>query len=271
MSPHLMSTQRLTLAIGLSMFAIVGCGGSGGPQAGAAPSPAPLVAQSSRVNDTGVTSSQCFQEGSDALVSCKSAAALALSSFQDGMLGRDAEPETDNNLDGGGGFSFTKISSSGQALPASAAAWACVQDNVTGLLWEVKTSDGGLRDKNNAYTHFDDAASAQTNGATKPTLAAIEAHSNSVGFKNAVNKTGLCGFNDWRLPSDDELQSLADFGVAAAGPAIDRDWFPDAIAAMYWTSESYPGSAQKAYVVDFSDGSVVEGSRQTSQRIRLVR
>ncbi len=268
---QLMSKRNRILAICFSLSVLAGCGGSGGPQADAALIPTPPPAQSMRVNDTGVTSSQCFQEGSDALVSCKSAGALALSSFQDGMLGRDVEPDTDGDQDGRFGFSFTKVSASGQDLPASATAWACVLDNVTGLLWEVKTSDGGLRDKNRTYTQFDNAASPQTDSAGKPSLAAIEASGNSVGFNNAVNKAKLCGFDDWRLPNDYELQSLADFGVSTTGPAIDREWFPDAMPAGYWSSESYPANAQKAYIVDFSDGSIVEASRQTRQLIRLVR
>ena len=94
MSRQPISKCKLILTICLSLSALAGCGGSGGPQTTALvlPPPAPLAAQSSRVNDTGVTSSQCFQEGSDVLVSCKSAGALALNSFQDGMSGRDAEP-----------------------------------------------------------------------------------------------------------------------------------------------------------------------------------
>jgi hypothetical protein len=48
---------------------------------------------------------------------------------------------------------YTKIANDGSELPDSATLgtnptdWACTKDNKTGLIWEVKTDDGGLRDK----------------------------------------------------------------------------------------------------------------------------
>ena len=57
---------------------------------------------------------------------------------------------------GGGeaGFDFTKLDANGNALPASATSWDCVRDNVTGLIWEVKTTSG-LRSWSNTYTWYD--------------------------------------------------------------------------------------------------------------------
>jgi hypothetical protein len=48
---------------------------------------------------------------------------------------------------------YIKVSNSGKALPASALLgsgeddWACTYDSATKLMWEVKTTDGGLRDR----------------------------------------------------------------------------------------------------------------------------
>ncbi len=39
---------------------------------------------------------------------------------------------------------FDKLSAEGQILPDTATEWAAIQDNETGLMWEVKTNDGGL-------------------------------------------------------------------------------------------------------------------------------
>ena len=53
---------------------------------------------------------------------------------------------------GAAGFDYTKIANDGSELPAdaplgsAAGEWACTRDNATGLVWEVKTDDGGLRD-----------------------------------------------------------------------------------------------------------------------------
>ena len=175
----------------------------------------------SPLNDAGVTASQCYQAGSDVLVSCTSAAAIALNPAQDGMRGRDATPATNSAADGKLGFSYTKISASGQTLAASATSWACVKDNLTGLVWEVKTIDGGLRDSAKTYTNYDSTASAQLFDGTayvNPTQAQIDAGTNSFGFKNAVNTATLCGAADWRLPTAKELESLVDYGVALPRP-----------------------------------------------------
>jgi hypothetical protein len=51
-----------------------------------------------------------------------------------------------------GGTGYTKIANDGSELPDSAVLgtkptdWACTKDNKTGLIWEVKTNDRGLRD-----------------------------------------------------------------------------------------------------------------------------
>ncbi|GDX85234.1 hypothetical protein LBMAG43_12760 [Methylococcaceae bacterium] len=53
---------------------------------------------------------------------------------------------------------YSKISNTGSVLPDSAILgsdqndWACTKDNKTGLVWEVKTMDGGLRDMSQKYT-----------------------------------------------------------------------------------------------------------------------
>ncbi len=43
--------------------------------------------------------------------------------------------------------SYTKLDASGNDLPDSATDWTMVRDNVTKLIWEVKTDDGSVHDK----------------------------------------------------------------------------------------------------------------------------
>ncbi len=215
-----------------------------------------------RLNDTGITANQCFQTGG--LVACNSAGALALTNAQDGMIGRDVEVATNSNTDGKLGFSFT-------AVPGG-----CVQDNNTGLMWEVKTTDGGLRDWSNTYTNFDSITAIQKwNGMAwaAPTQADIDAATNSIGFKNAVNAAGLCGFNDWRMPTADELQSIIDYGVAFPGPTIDANWIPNTRGANYWTSSPVvgPSTSTVAWLVGFDYGMTPAGQRSSGLYARLVR
>ena len=225
-----------------------------------------------QLNDTGVTASQCYQAGSDVLLSCTSAAAIALNPAQDGMVGRDASPASNGAADGKLGFTYTKISASGQPLAASATSWACVKDNLTGLVWEVKTNDGGLRDSAKTYTNVDSTATDQLGTGTNPTQAQIDAASNSVGFKNAVNAATLCGASDWRLPTAKELESLVDYGMAYPGPTIDAAWFPNTVSAWSWSSSPdivvFP---HYAWYVNFYFGAVVSDLRESPLSVRLVR
>lgn len=193
----------------------------------------------SKLNDTGITANQCYEAGGN-IVACNSSGALALNNAQDGMVGRDVDGATNGNVDGKLGFSFT---------PVAPSAGGCVLDNVTGLMWEVKTTDGGLRDSSNTYSNLGNGSSNDTSG-----------------FVAAVNASNLCGHSDWRLPSADELQSLVYYSVVS-GTAIDTNWFPNT-QRIYWSSSL---NASGAWYVDFSWGDVSLYFPNTAYSVRLVR
>ncbi len=205
---------------------------------------APVSITASRsLNDTGT--SQCFQAGSDTLVACSSANAIALSNTQDGMLGRDTDATKNSSIDGNLGFSFSAVTG------------GCVQDNVTGLMWEVKTSDGGLRDRGMTYSG--------------PTDASV--------YASNVSATNLCGFNDWRVPTIDELHSIVNYGEYIY-PFIDRTWFPNTIGALHWTSSRVIGVPDYVYVgqyfgyfhmINFGNGTSNYGTINTQASVQLVR
>lgn len=148
----------------------------------------------------------------------------------------------------------------------------CVKDNITGLTWEGKTATG-WRAGSNGYTHYDNTAAAQFwDGASpvNPTQAQMDAASNSVGYKNAVNASKLCGYTNWRLPTTDELLSLVDRS-AATGAMVDATWFPN-VGDRYWSSSPYADLAANAWFVNFSNGSVGNSDRYGSNfQVRLVR
>jgi hypothetical protein len=46
----------------------------------------------------------------------------------------------------GNPMTYTKLDGSGNELPDSAKSWTTVRDNLTGLIWEMKTDDGSIHD-----------------------------------------------------------------------------------------------------------------------------
>lgn len=198
---------------------------------------------------------------------------------QDGDTGRDALATAGKLTKygaGTSGFDFTKISSSGTDEPASASSWDCVRDNVTGLWWEVKAAPGGggLRDANNKYTWYDpdsttnggDPGSAPANGAAcGGTLSSC----NTNAYVSAVNGgSGICGKHDWRLPTVDELRTIADMSKTT-NPYLDTSYFPHnptTIPLAYWTatpSVDSTNSGTYTWEVFFSSGALLGGGTLT--------
>jgi len=204
---------------------------------------------------------------------------------QDAHYGRDV---TDHDPgDGRAGFSYTKIANTGlpledQTVAYATTPWSCVLDNVTGLLWEVKTDDGGLQDKDWTYTWFNADMLANGGEAGEPNGGnchdPYDANSNpegqpcdTAGYVAAVNAAGLCGHHDWRLPTRKELISLVDNSVASPGPTVDSNWFPNTQGSRFWTSSPYAYNTTLAWHVYFGDGNVAAHFKFLTYRVRLVR
>lgn len=157
---------------------------------------------------------------------------------------------------------FSKIANNGDELPAAARLgkgdkyWACLRDNRTGLLWEVKTVDGGLRDHRWTYTPFD--SNASTNGGfpgykdktSGNCLRASMAESscNTEAYVRAVRDSGLCGYHDWRLPTVSELVAVSTQTSAAAPEATSR-LLPNILSGWYWTGVERIGITQFSRVI----------------------
>lgn len=223
------------------------------------------IADTGKLNDTGIT--QCSNDTT--IFSDCSATSLGgwFGLNQDGEVGRDAlAAKGQLSKVGGGdaGFDFTKISATGQMLPANATEWSCVLDNHTGLMWEVKTDDGGLRDKDNTYAWYN--SDATTNGGFE---GYINNGNNTQAFAQTVNAQGLCGHNDWRLPSKQELHSIVNYGKY--DPAIDANYF--SYTQYNWSSSTVLDLDDNvnAHIVYFYDGQDHHNVKSDNNHVLLVR
>ena len=214
----------------------------------------PVVITPKPLNDTGIDWGGDYEEGNNA--DCSS----NISAPQDCDQGRDATDHDDS--DGHAGFSFTKLDSNGNALAADATEWSCVQDNVTGLIWEVKTDDGGLRDKDDRYNWYNtdpatnggDVGYADDDGDICYGYNSSDSatYCNTEAFVARVNAVGLCGATDWRVPDIEELLSIVDY--SRHNPSIDADYFPKTKGSSYWSASPYASNKDYAWRIYFGDG-----------------
>lgn len=234
------------------------------------------------LNDTGMT--KCY--GASAEITCDNV------NFprQDADYGRDAYPgqidkagySFNNSTDS---FDFTKLDENGDEMPITGSAAACIRDNVTGLIWEVKQGTAGtLRANTNTYTwSYPDGSTGGNEGAegapggTCPSTEDCGLET----FVEEVNASVYCGAANWRVPTMIELQSLINYSQGSSVGVIDRWAFNDIPLSgspanlYYWTSETSAegGGSASSWVLDFINGndSILPKSSTTSAYVRLVR
>ena len=181
----------------------------------------PFIALAGPVPDTGQTG--CYDADGNEITPCPAPG--------EDFYGQDAQYSMYPQ-------SYTKLDEDGLDLPDSATEWVMVRDNITGLIWEVKTDDGSIHDKDNEYDWYD----AQD------------------VFIATLNSQQFGGYNDWRLPSIKELsfiRNLDDYN-----PVINTTYFPNMLP-QFWSSTECDYNTAHAWLVDFFIG-LVDGDAKTS-------
>jgi hypothetical protein len=151
-----------------------------------------------------------------------------------------------------------------------------ITDTKTGLMWEKKSDDGSIHDKDDVYTLGSTIPPYALDGTAVTTfLAALNAGG------------GFAGHTDWRLPNLTELESIRNLqnvspavsaafntgcGASSGGnPGCTVTTCSCTLPASYWSSSSYAGPAELAWEVRFGDGTVDSEFKDIDSYVRAVR
>lgn len=145
-----------------------------------------------------------------------------------------------------------------------------VTDAQTGLMWEQKTDDGSIHDKDDTYDWA-------TSG-VPPNGDAFQVFLSELNFAESADGTTstgcFAGYCDWRLPTVEELQTiLVEPHPCSTSPCIDPIFGPTQ-AVDYWSRTSLAGGIPEllnAWVVGFGDGSVGTIAKSGFACVRAVR
>ncbi len=165
--------------------------------------------------------------------------------------------------------SYTKLGPNEVELPDSATpndGWIMTRDNVTGLIWEVKTDDGSIHDKNNTYTWCD--TNPDTNGGN---WGECGDGTDTEDFIQELNSINFGGYADWRLPTIKELSTLVNINVPSSSPYINIIYFPNTVSSCYWSSTASAFYQDYAWFVHFDYGKVATYYKSYNRYVRAVR
>ena len=156
-----------------------------------------------------------------------------------------------------------------------------ITDSNSGLMWEKKSDDGSLHDKDTFYPWVSTCTGDGTTWCTRDNDCTVPGGtcSDTTIFEwvDQVNAANFAMYNDWRVPNVRELASLVNYEHSYPAPpvsvefnngcGVDSSGNPGCtvttcsctVPTGYWSSSTVPGIPQNAYVVSFIYGAVGYG------------
>lgn len=142
-----------------------------------------------------------------------------------------------------------------------------ITDGETGLMWEVKSDDGGIHDRDDLYTW--------SAGDERPDGTVFTA------FLATLNGERFAGYADWRLPTLEEMLGIADYErfEPATPRAFNNGCVPGCAntqcsctaSAVTWSSTTNAANPGFAWGVSFVLGGVSLNAKNGGARVRAVR
>ena len=161
----------------------------------------------------------------------------------------------------------------------------CIKDNNTGLTWEVKQNRNNqvgdsLHDADDAYSWYEPdnmkngGFSGHQNSRGNTCYNYQEriemSYCNTDSYVQRVNFQGWCGYNDWRMPTLEELRSIVDYSGNYSF-AINVDYFPINNDVVVWSSVPHAQYSDIAWYIYFGKGVDASTLMENANSIRLVR
>lgn len=185
------------------------------------------------------------------------------------MIAAFNQPHPDSALDS----RWQKYDADGVELAPWSGPWACVCDQQTGLLWEVKDDGEGIHDGNWTYSWSDGEIGVENNGDCF-----FEAdRCDTQDLIERANTERRCSVGAWRLPTSAELQSLITHEVPPGSPTIAEAFFPHTKKGDYWTADGgkkmegiFKHLGEGANAISFIEGELKPLPYRNAAFVRLV-
>ena len=147
-----------------------------------------------------------------------------------------------------------------------------ITDNTTGLMWEKKSADGSIHDKDNTYTW---------SGASYGSTYIMDGTITSTFLAGLNAAGGFAGHTDWRIPNRFELESI--LNLQNVSPSVSTAFNTGCAASctvtacsctqsyFYWSSTTLAPYPNDAWGVSFGYGYASGGNKSSSYYARAVR